>query len=60
MRTLLHFDTATGFGTRLLGRFAWLAVGVLLVVAGRHDARNTPKPVASAAVEEEIGESVAV
>ncbi|MFD4431259.1 hypothetical protein [Nocardia sp. NPDC058497] len=61
LRSLLYFDTAAGFGARLLGLFAWLAVGVVLVVvAGRHEARNAPAPVARAAVEEEIGESVAV
>lgn len=61
LRSLLYFESAAGFGTRLLGLFGWLAVGVLLVgVAGRFEARNQPKPVAAAAVEEEIGEAVAV
>jgi len=61
LRTLLYFDAAAGFGARLLGLFAWLAVGVVLVVvAGRHEARIAPKPVTPAAIEEEIGESVAV
>ncbi|WP_280343381.1 hypothetical protein [Nocardia neocaledoniensis] len=61
LRSLLYFDSAAGFGTRLLGLVAWLAVGALLVVlAGRYEARHAPAPVAPAAVEEEIGESAAV
>ncbi|MFD3592360.1 hypothetical protein ACFWU5_06490 [Nocardia sp. NPDC058640] len=61
LRNLLYFDGGAGFGARLFGLFAWLAVGlVLVVVAGRYEARHAPKPVAPAAVEEEIGESVAV
>lgn len=61
LRSLLYFDSAAGFGTRLLGLVAWLAVGALLVVlAGRYEARHAPAPVTPAAVEEEIGESAAV
>ncbi|GEM34755.1 membrane protein [Nocardia neocaledoniensis NBRC 108232] len=61
LRSLLYFDSTAGFGGRLLGLVAWLAVGALLVViAGRYEARHAPAPVAPAAVEEEIGESVAV
>ncbi|MFC6010217.1 hypothetical protein [Nocardia lasii] len=61
LRDLLYFDGGAGFGARLFGLFAWLAVGLtLVVVAGRYEARHAPKPVAPAAVEEEIGESVAV
>jgi len=61
LRDLLYFDGGAGFGSRLFGLFAWLVVGlVLVVVAGRHEARHAPTPIAAAAVEEEIGESVAV
>ncbi|WP_446222615.1 hypothetical protein ACTWPB_22905 [Nocardia sp. IBHARD005] len=61
LRDLLYFDGGAGFGSRLIGLFAWLTVGVVLVVvAGRHEARHAPKPIAPAAAEEEIGESVAV
>ncbi|MFB7874566.1 hypothetical protein ACFC06_04890 [Nocardia sp. NPDC056064] len=61
LRNLLYFDGGAGYGARLLGLFGWLAVGVALVlIAGRHEARVAPRPVAPAAVEEEIGESVAV
>ncbi|WP_336085658.1 hypothetical protein [Nocardia sp. SSK8] len=61
LRDLLSFDGGAGFGARLLGLFGWLAVGVVLVlVAGQHETRVAPRPVAPAAVEEEIGEAVAV
>ncbi|MFE5474349.1 hypothetical protein ACFQ9R_01490 [Nocardia sp. NPDC056541] len=61
LRSLLYFDGGAGFGSRLFGLFAWLVVGVaLVVVAGRYEARHAPRPVAPASVEEEIGESVAV
>ncbi|MFF2084071.1 hypothetical protein ACFVVM_09860 [Nocardia sp. NPDC058176] len=61
LRNLLYFDGGAGYGGRLFGLFAWFAAGVVLVVvAGRHESRNAPKPVTPAAVEEEIGESVAV
>ncbi|MEU4320167.1 hypothetical protein AB0F85_23360 [Nocardia fluminea] len=61
LRSLLYFDGGAGFGSRLFGLFAWLFAGVVLVVvAGRYEARHAPRPVAPAAIEEEIGESVAV
>ncbi|KAF0844874.1 hypothetical protein [Nocardia caishijiensis] len=61
LRSLLYFDGGAGFGARLGGLFGWLAVGVLLVViAGKYERRHTPAPVTARAIEEEIGESVAV
>ncbi|MFC4376367.1 hypothetical protein ACFO5K_19930 [Nocardia halotolerans] len=61
LRSLLYFDGGAGFGFRLLSLFGWLLAGVILIlVAGNYEARNTPAPVERDAIEEEIGESVAV
>ncbi|GGK35808.1 hypothetical protein [Nocardia camponoti] len=61
VRDLLYFDAGAGFGGHVLALVGWLAVGIVAVVAAAaYEARNAPKPVSPAAVEEEVGESAAV
>ena len=66
-RSLLYFDGGAGFAGRIASLFVWLGVGaVMLVVAARHERRNSPAPSAPvraqrpADAEAEIEEAVGV